>query len=129
MLIVGAVSYTHLGEQRLNSLLMSLIAHPFGDYPLATTRHVKKLSNSSTPCAPPVSYTHLDVYKRQLYDLRYRYSADYDWCIKIINAIHSQYRIDDYLVNYLNEGVTTRNHRASLLERLRIMARRYGRCV
>ena len=61
-----------------------------------------------------------------LYDLRYRYSADYDWCIKIIDAIHSQYRIDDYLVNYLNEGVTTRNHRASLLERLRIMARRYG---
>lgn len=61
-----------------------------------------------------------------IYDLRYRYSADYDWCIKIIDAIHSQYRIDDYLVNYLNEGVTTRNHRASLLERLRIMARRYG---
>ncbi|WP_300969845.1 glycosyltransferase family 2 protein [Porphyromonas vaginalis] len=61
-----------------------------------------------------------------LYDLRYRYSADYDWCIKIIDAIQSQYRIDDYLVNYLNEGVTTRNHRASLLERLRIMARRYG---
>lgn len=61
-----------------------------------------------------------------LYDLRYRYSADYDWCIRIIDAIHSQYRIDDYLVNYLNEGVTTRNHRASLLERLRIMARRYG---
>ena len=61
-----------------------------------------------------------------IYDLRYRYSADYDWCIKIIDTIHSQYRIDDYLVNYLNEGVTTRNHRASLLERLRIMARRYG---
>lgn len=61
-----------------------------------------------------------------LYDLRYRYSADYDWSIKIIDAIQSQYRIDDYLVNYLNEGVTTRNHRASLLERLRIMARRYG---
>ena len=61
-----------------------------------------------------------------LYDLRYRYSADYDWCIKIIDSIQSQYRIDDYLVNYLNEGVTTRNHRASLLERLRIMARRYG---
>lgn len=61
-----------------------------------------------------------------LYDLRYRYSADYDWCIKIIDTIQSQYRIDDYLVNYLNEGVTTRNHRASLLERLRIMARRYG---
>ena len=61
-----------------------------------------------------------------LYDLRYRYSADYDWCIKIIDTIQSQYRINDYLVNYLNEGVTTRNHRASLLERLRIMARRYG---
>lgn len=61
-----------------------------------------------------------------LYDLDYRYSADYDWCIQIIDRIHSQHRIDDYLVNYLNEGVTTRNHRASLLERLRIMADHYG---
>ena len=38
-----------------------------------------------------------------LYDLRYRYSADYDWCIKIIDTIKSQYRIDDYLVNYLTQ--------------------------
>ncbi len=67
--------------------------------------------------------------KRELaphYNLSYRYSADYDWSINLINRIQSQYFIDDYLVNYLNEGVTTRNHKASLLERLHIMARHYG---
>ena len=30
------------------------------------------------------------------------------------------------LIDYLNEGVTTRNHRASLHERFRIMCRHYG---
>ena len=30
------------------------------------------------------------------------------------------------LIDYLNEGMTTRNHRASLHERFRIMCRHYG---
>ena len=30
------------------------------------------------------------------------------------------------LTDYLNEGLTTRNHRKSLLERLRLMAHHYG---
>ena len=30
------------------------------------------------------------------------------------------------LIDYLDEGLTTRNHRASLLERFRIMTRHYG---
>jgi len=30
------------------------------------------------------------------------------------------------LINYLNEGITTTNHRASLKERYRIMAKHYG---
>ena len=31
------------------------------------------------------------------------------------------------LINYLNEGVTTRNHKASLKERYHIMVKYYGR--
>ena len=50
------------------------------------------------------------------YDLRYRFSADFDWCIRVMNT----------LIDYLNEGMTTRNHRASLRERFRIMCRHYG---
>ena len=30
------------------------------------------------------------------------------------------------VANYLSEGATTRHHRASLMERLRIMAHHYG---
>lgn len=30
------------------------------------------------------------------------------------------------LIDYLNEGMTTRNHKASLHERFRIMCRHYG---
>jgi hypothetical protein len=30
------------------------------------------------------------------------------------------------VANYLQEGATTRHHRASLIERFRVMARHYG---
>ena len=53
------------------------------------------------------------------YDLRYRFSADFDWCAVLHNT-----RLT--LIDYLNEGMTTRNHRASLAERFRIMCRHYG---
>ena len=33
---------------------------------------------------------------------------------------------DDNLIDYLEEGMTTRHHRASLLERFRIMGKHYG---
>jgi len=61
------------------------------------------------------------------YDLRYRLSADYDWCIKVLE--HSQgnaYAGREPIISYLSEGMTTRHHRASLWERFRIMCRHYG---
>lgn len=61
------------------------------------------------------------------YDLRYKYSADYDWCIQCLQ--HSRQNIglgDTVLVDYLNEGLTTNRHKASLLERFRIMCTYYG---
>lgn len=62
------------------------------------------------------------------YDLTYRYSADYDWMIKSLKRVGkdgARY-IDEYLIDYLDEGVTTKNHRASLKERYHIMCRHYG---
>ena len=60
------------------------------------------------------------------YDLQYRFSADFDWCIrcmKVADAIvNSQLR----LVYYLYEGATTANRKASLKERYRIMCKYYG---
>ena len=64
------------------------------------------------------------------YDLRYRYSADVDWCIRIMKAaarenvpLHNLHRV---VANYTEEGQTTLHHRESLLERFRVMTRHYG---
>ncbi len=60
------------------------------------------------------------------YDLSYRFSADVDWCIRIMKEAKSYLFIDKPLSLYLNEGTTTQNHRASLIERFRIMQKHYG---
>lgn len=60
------------------------------------------------------------------YDLRYRFSADFDWCIKIMKQSKVLHNTHLTLIDYLSEGMTTRNHKASLKERFRIMVRHYG---
>lgn len=67
--------------------------------------------------------------KRELampYDMAYRFSADFDWCVKILSASKKCTQIDGFIVNYLEEGATTRNHIKSLKERFRIMCKHYG---
>ena len=75
-------------------------------------------------------YVRTDLAKQEPYDLRYRFSGDFDWCIRLIRrASRRRIKIVNthlVLTDYLNEGMTTRNHRASLLERFRIMAHYYG---
>ena len=61
------------------------------------------------------------------YDLQYRLSADYDWCIKILRKSPANaYAGPAPIISYLADGMTTRHHRASLWERYRIMCRHYG---
>lgn len=60
------------------------------------------------------------------YDLRYRFSADFDWCIKIMKKSKVLHNTHLTLIDYLAEGMTTHNHQASLKERFLIMARHYG---
>ncbi len=60
------------------------------------------------------------------YDLRYRFSADYDWCIRCMQQARSIVNTHAVLIDYLNEGVTTANRKASLRERYEIMCRYYG---
>ncbi|MBR0493659.1 MAG: glycosyltransferase [Muribaculaceae bacterium] len=61
------------------------------------------------------------------YDLQYKFSADYDWCIKILRkSTLNAYAGEAPIISYLAEGMTTRHHRASLKERYRIMCRHYG---
>lgn len=61
------------------------------------------------------------------YNLKYRFSADYDWCIRCLQ--HSRRNVgltDTVLIDYLSEGMTTRNMVPSLRERFRIMRFYYG---
>ena len=60
------------------------------------------------------------------YDLQYKYSSDYDWCIRMMKKADVISNTHLILIDYLDEGMTTRHHRASLIERLRIMAKHYG---
>lgn len=60
------------------------------------------------------------------YDLRYKFSADFDWCIKVLKKSQDIVNSNLILSGYLNEGATTCNHRASLKERFRIMCHYYG---
>ena len=64
------------------------------------------------------------------YDLRYRFSADVDWCIRVMKAAEARgmslIYINKVLTDYLDEGMTTKNHKASLLERFDVMKRHYG---
>jgi len=60
------------------------------------------------------------------YNMKYLFSADYDWCIrcmkKSVSIVHSEMRI----INYQYEGMTTANRKASLKERYDIMCMYYG---
>ena len=62
------------------------------------------------------------------YDMQYRYSADYDWCVKILKRSRGNaYAGEQPLIHFLSDdGQTVRHHRASLRERYRIMCRHYG---
>lgn len=60
------------------------------------------------------------------YDLKYRFSADFDWCVRLMKKAHTLHNTHVTIIDYLDEGMTTRNRKASLKERFRIMAKHYG---
>ena len=60
------------------------------------------------------------------YNLKYRFSADFDWCIRIMKKSRVLHNTHLTIIDYLNDGMTTRNHKASLKERFHIMCHHYG---
>lgn len=61
------------------------------------------------------------------YDLQYRFSADYDWCIRVLQrSERNAYAGPQPIISFLTDGLTTQHHRASLKERYRIMCHYYG---
>lgn len=75
-------------------------------------------------------YARTDIAKRTLYDLNYRFSADVDWCIRVMKEAERQrltiHNAHLTLCSYLDGGMSVKNHRASLMERFRIMSCHYG---
>ena len=75
-------------------------------------------------------FARTDLARTEPYNLSYRFSADYDWCIRLMQqaeqrglTLHNTHLV---VADYLSEGLTTRHHKASLRERFRIMAHHYG---
>lgn len=64
-------------------------------------------------------------------DEKYRFSADFDWCIRVMKEgarlrlpMHNTHLV---VADYLSEGLTTKNHKASLKERYDVMCVHYGK--
>ena len=75
-------------------------------------------------------YARTEIAQNNPYDLQYRFSADVDWCIRVMKEAecrgHQLVNLHTVVANYLEEGATTKNHKASLRERYLVMQRHYG---
>ncbi len=75
-------------------------------------------------------YARTDIAREVHYDLSYRYSADVDWCIRIMRESARRKlplrNVNAVITNFLGGGMTTLNHRASLKERFQVMRTHYG---
>ena len=60
------------------------------------------------------------------YDLKYRLSADVDWCIRVMKVSKDIVNTHIIIVDYLQNGLSLQHHRASLIVRFKIMAKHYG---
>lgn len=75
-------------------------------------------------------YARTDLARATPYDLTYRLSADVDWCIRIMKMAEEKglglHNTHLTLCKYLEGGMSVKNHRASLIERFKIMVKHYG---
>lgn len=75
-------------------------------------------------------YARTDLARQHPYQLKYRYSADVDWCIRIMKAAQAEglplRNVHAVVANYLEGGMSVQHHRASLMERFQIMRHHYG---
>lgn len=75
-------------------------------------------------------YARLDIARNILFDTRYRYSADVDWCIRVMKEA-ARLRLPlanthSVIACYTQEGQSTEHHRESLQERFHVMREHYG---
>ena len=74
-------------------------------------------------------YARTDLARQVAYNLDYKYSADVDWCIRIMQEAEKQglelKNTHKTLCSFLKGGMTTQSHQASLIERFNIMKKHY----
>lgn len=75
-------------------------------------------------------YALTSIARQTPYNTDYRYSADIDWCIRVMRQAEQEGRslrnVHRVVAEYLDEGLTTANHKKSLIERFQVMRRHYG---
>ena len=75
-------------------------------------------------------YARLDIARQFPYNLKYRHSADVDWCIRIMKEADRLglplVNVNTIVANFEEGGDTTQHHQASLWERFYVMAAHYG---
>ncbi|MBQ7421582.1 MAG: glycosyltransferase [Prevotella sp.] len=75
-------------------------------------------------------YARTDIARPIQYDLRFRHSADIDWCIRVMKEAEERglplRNVHVVVANFLEGGDSVVNHKESLKERFRIMCRHYG---
>ena len=75
-------------------------------------------------------YARTDIARNVNYNLSYRYSADVDWCIRVMKEADRRHlpmvKVDGVVAHYLEEGATTEHHKESLHERFQVMRSHYG---
>lgn len=75
-------------------------------------------------------YARTDIACSLPYDTTFRYSADVDWCIRVMKEGERRHlllrNIHAVVANYMEEGQTTIHHKDSLKERFEVMRRHYG---
>ncbi len=62
----------------------------------------------------------------QLYNLRYKFSADFEWCLLALKNAKSISNTHLTLSKFLDGGITKQNIAAGLKERFKIMSEHYG---
>ena len=75
-------------------------------------------------------YARLDIASQFPYDLKYRHSADVDWCIRVMKEAEHRglplVNANVIVANFEEGGDTTQHHQDSLWERFYVMATHYG---
>ena len=75
-------------------------------------------------------YARLDIARQFPYDLKYRHSADVDWCIRVMKEAEHRglplVNANVIVANFEEGGDTAQHHQDSLWERFYVMATHYG---